>query len=352
MGINRTGRIVFSSGKRMDYDIWMLDLDSDRLVQLTHGKYWNDKPRWCPDGEWVVYVSNARGTPDIYKVPVNGGQPVPLVEDDRWNDFPAFSPDGTRLGYVSNVSGNNDLWIADADGQNARQVTQYDGDDTSFAWMPDGKSVLFSSDRGGSSDIWQIDLQSGEKRQLTTDEGMDICPAPSPDGTLIAFVSNRQDNPEACSDKWKDRDQDIWMMTARGEHKVRITSSQQSDRSVAWSPDGQGLIYAGSTGRSSERLRLIDVSDLVAAYKTDDASAIEHAADKLRSMPLDLDRKPLEREINAQRKTCLFTSLLPDFLITPMYGADFFGCERFPDWIATPVSAGTTATAAGSARAE
>jgi Tol biopolymer transport system component len=333
MPTDRSGLIAFSSGKQGDYDIWMLNLDNDQLVQLTHGQYWNDKPKWSPDAQWIVYVSNVKGTPNIYKVSPDGRQTVPLVEDDRWNDFPAFSPDGSKLGYVSNISGNNDLWIANVDGSNPRQLTSYDGDDTSFAWLPDGQSVLFSSDRDGSSDIWRLDLRSGEKTQLTTDPGMDIYPAVSPCGQYVAFVSNRQFDPDGCDDHWDDRDQDIWLMTITGQHQVRITSNQKSDHCVAWSPDGTCLVYASSSGSTSERLRIADVSGVLDAYASGDSKQIQKAADHARSASLKLDREPLKQEIGGQRHTNIFTSLLPDAVMRHLYSEDYFGTERYPDWI-------------------
>ncbi len=337
MAMNLSGKIVFASGKQGDYDVWAMDLDSKRLWQLTFGNFWNDKPRWSPDGRSVVFVSNAAGTPDIYKVPADGGEMVPLVQNDRWNDFPAFSPDGKWLGFVSNTSGNNDIFISDAAGNDPKQLTTYEGSDSSFAWMPDGKAILFSTDRSGNADIWRLELASGEKIQLTTDPGMDIYPAPSPDGKLIAFVSNRQFDPDACRTEWSDRDQDVWLMTADGRFKARITENQGSDRCVTWSPDGRYLLYTSSRSNdAAERLRIVDVRELVSAYETYDEAAIQRAAGNLRVKSLDLDRRELEAEIDARRNTTLLTSLLPDALVRPLYGEAYFGSERYPHWIGAP----------------
>lgn len=40
------GKIVFSSGISVNFDIWCLDLESGSLLQLTHGDSVNDFPRW------------------------------------------------------------------------------------------------------------------------------------------------------------------------------------------------------------------------------------------------------------------------------------------------------------------
>ncbi len=342
MSTKLSGKIVFSSGKYGDYDLWCLDLDTDQLHQLTSGSFWNDKPRWSPDGDSVVFVSNATGTPDIYRLSVTGGEAIPLVQNDRWNDFPAFSPDGKRLGFVSNITGNNDLFIADADGRDPQQITTYEGSDSFFSWMPDAKSILYNSDRTGNGDIRRLDLKTGDEQRLTTDPGMDIHPAPSPDGKFVAFVSNRQFDPESCRTEFSDRDFDVWLMRIDGSCPVRITENQGSDRCVAWSPDGRYLIYTASkASNAAERLRIVDVSELLATYASDDERAVQATADRLRIQSMDLDRRDLEAEIDAKRHSFLLTSFLPDFLVRPLYGEAYFGSERYPDWTGTRVSSHT-----------
>ena len=329
-----TGRVVFSSGKHGDYDIWTLDLDTAELRQLTYGTFWNDKPRWWPDGRSIVYVSNATGTPDIYRLPADGsGQPVPLIQNGRWNDCPAPSPDGRTLGFVSNIGENNELWLADADGGNVRRLTDNPANDACFTWMPDGRRVLFSSDRGGNLDVFELEIQTGRTKQLTFDEGMDISPTASPDGRFIAFVSNRQYAPEKARDMWTDRDLDIWLMRADGASPVRVTDNQGSDRCVAWSPDGMKLMYAATKeGSAAERLRVVDITSVLGPLASGDENGAQEAASRLRHQNLRLDRGPLESEIDAQRHSGLLTAWLPDFLARKLYDQHYFGSERFPDW--------------------
>jgi hypothetical protein len=127
------------------------------------------------------------------------------------------------------------------------------------------------------------------------------------------------------------------MMTIDGKHKVRLTDNQGSDRCVAWAPTGRHLVYTATKAENAaERLRLVDVSRLLEAYRTDDEKTIQRAAEKLRNSSLDFDRRDLEAEIDARRHTFLLTSFLPDFVVRPLYGEAYFGSERYPDWVATP----------------
>ncbi len=59
------GKVVFSSGKTGEHDIWTLDLANSYLDQLTSGSHWNDCPKWSPDGKKIIFVSKRTGTPEI-----------------------------------------------------------------------------------------------------------------------------------------------------------------------------------------------------------------------------------------------------------------------------------------------
>jgi Tol biopolymer transport system component len=329
-----TGRIVFASGKTGDYDLWLLELPSGELTQLTHGQWWNDRPHCSPDGAWIVFTSNEAGPTEIFKMARDGGQKVQLTHGGKWVDSPKFSPDGQQIAYISNEAGTNDVWIMDADGTNRHPVIQHEGSDNHVAWSRDGKSVLWSSDRDEKdADIWRFELATGQITQLTTAFGADITPAPSPDGKLIAFVSNRPLHPET-SGRWQDRDKDLWLMRDDGSCQARVTSNQGTDYCPCWSPDGRYVLYVSGKENQSMRLRLLDVADLVAAYEIGDEEQIHRLAARLRSAAVPLDRGPLEAEIGAGRHTTFLTQFLPESWVAPFYPADYFGTERYPDWSA------------------
>lgn len=343
---NLTGKIAFASGKTGDYDIWALDVPTGHLQQVTFGSFWNDKPAWSPCGKWIAYVSNQTTYQEIFKVELTEagpGDPIQLTSIDKWCDSPRFSPDGKWISYVSNESGNNDIWVMDVDGGQSRQLTSHEGDDSHVEWTNDGRGLLWSSNRDqGDADVWFYDLATGEKKQLTNEVGADIDPVQSPTADLIAFVSNRQINP-IPGKKFSDRDKDLWLMRMDGTYPVKLTTHQGCDFCTCWSPDGSHILYASNEDRSASHLRVLDVSELVAAYQADDAHRIINAADRLRSEPIDLNREPLKNEIGAKRKTTFVTQWLPEKWVEACYPPGFFGQERYPHWV-DPAVAQTTAT--------
>lgn len=339
MSTKLTGKIVFASGKTGDYDIWSLDLEAGDMQQLTYGTNWNDKPAWSPCGQWVAFVSNASGFQELFKVSVDTGEIVQLTELRKWCDSPRFSPDGTQIAFVSNEAGENDIWTMNADGSNRRQITRHNGFDSHVEWTSDSAGLLWSSDQeGGDANVWFIDLMTMETRQLTHEFGADIDPVQSPDGTLIAFVSNRQLEPNGKR-PFADRDKDLWMMRSDGSSPIRLTDNQGCDFCTCWSPDGRSILYASNTDHSCTRLRILDVSELVDAFRQEDEQSIQQAADRLRSKPLDMDRTALKAEVGAVRHTNLLTSFLPEKWVQSCYPAGYFGQERYPHWIDPAVSA-------------
>jgi len=156
---------------------------------------------------------------------------------------------------------------------------------------------------------------------------------PSPNGEVIAFVSNRQAVPDAQR-PFHDRDKDVWLMSTAGRWPVRLTDNQGGDFCPCWSPDGRYLMYAAAADRTASHLRVIDVSDVVAAYASGEQHQVERAAAAIRTEALPLDRTDLKAEINAVRKNKTFvTFLMPEKWVASAYPSGYFGLERYPHWV-------------------
>lgn len=344
-----SGTIAFASGKTGDYDIWTCDLQSGQLTQLTFGDCWNDKPKWSPCGEWIVFVSNRlasskTASQDIFKVPAGGGDPQQLTDLGRWTDSPCFSPDGKLIAFVSNESGNNDIWIMNTDGGDRRQITTDGGADEHVEWTADGKGLVWSSDRNGDADIYRYSFATGKVTQLNQDRGGDFAPAVSPDGSLVAFCSNRQEEADG-NRPFNDRDKDIWLMTIDGKYPVKLTQNQGADFSPSWSPNGQRLIYCADGPKDNCHLRLLDVAAVVEAFASGDRDRIEQAAARALSEAIELERDALKNEVGAKRNSTFLSALLPESWVKSLYPADYFGLERNPHWSGTAVTAKQEAAA-------
>ena len=175
----RGDRIVFTSTRGGDLDLWTCDLEGNDLVQVTKTPGYDGGAFFSPDGAWIVFRSSAftagkeeaeiadyRALLDDWKVRPTKME-IQLVRPDgsdrrqvtklgRASFAPFFFPDGKRIVFASNYedpsqSGRNfDLYAVDVDGKNVERITQYDSFDAFPVFSPDGKWLVFASNRGGS----------------------------------------------------------------------------------------------------------------------------------------------------------------------------------------------------------
>jgi serine/threonine protein kinase len=134
-----SGRIVFTSYRTENLDLWITDVDGSNARQLTHGEGLNYYPSVSRDGRTIVFDSTRSGTDEIWKMDIDGGNPV-QVTHNGFELFPKITPDGKSIVYQS--------------------------------WMRQG--------------IFKISLTGGEPIQLTPDPG--FFPSVSPDGKLLAVA--------------------------------------------------------------------------------------------------------------------------------------------------------------------
>lgn len=242
------GRLVLYQSRRTGTnDLWIADVATGELRQLTTDVHDDTDGRWSPDGRWVAFRSTRGGQMDVWIVPVTGGNPLrvtssPAVERDvRW------SPDGRRLLYGS-MSNTQRLQLLSADGGSPTTLLEWaeasimgengDREDIDVS----ASAIAFTSARSGNFDIWTIPLTGGEPTALTTSLGPDEKPRYSPDGQFLAFHSHMGGTG------------DIWVMPAAGGEQHQLTSWPANETDPRWSPDGRWMSFLSD--HESDRLEL------------------------------------------------------------------------------------------------
>jgi len=119
--VNGIQPAVSPDGKSIAYDqggLRVLDLatNQSRVVREEETEY-HMKPRWTPDGQNIVYVTEDKGSNDIRIIPATGGEPVELTVDTEHHEMsPTVSPDGRRFAFVAFRDAVPTLYIADING--------------------------------------------------------------------------------------------------------------------------------------------------------------------------------------------------------------------------------------------
>jgi Tol biopolymer transport system component len=107
------------------------------------------------------------------------------------------------------------------------------------SWTPEGKSLaVVETGEKQLPAVSLVSLADGTVRRITTppegSEG-DSTPAVSPDGNTLAFV--RATGPDSA---------DIYLCDLAGGSLRRLTFDDRAIRGIAWTPDGQDLVYAAN----------------------------------------------------------------------------------------------------------
>jgi TolB protein len=78
------------SGPGNRRDIWVLNLRSGEMTQLTENQGDNERPTWAPNMRHIAFASNRSGSMQIYSMLANGSKTRTLTRGGK-NEGPAWS---------------------------------------------------------------------------------------------------------------------------------------------------------------------------------------------------------------------------------------------------------------------
>jgi Tol biopolymer transport system component/serine/threonine protein kinase len=283
--------LVFQNIERTKFDIRVVNLESDRLTWVTNDHIQDICPVWSPSGRFLYFSSYRSGGLNVWRVPVGTdgspagslhqlttgagqdieaaisrdgrrlafsilkqnadlwklpvspatgqptGAPEKVVASSREDSRGAWSHDGGTIAFNSDRTGEMNIWIYRQDDGSTRRLTQGPGGDFQPRFSPDGSQIAFFSSRSGSADVWVADAESGRARRLTQGSSIDVNPIFSPDGARIAYMSDKSGRLE------------VWTMNADGSAPRQITQIGVMGHFLAWTPDGECVLFRCPSGK-------------------------------------------------------------------------------------------------------
>jgi dipeptidyl aminopeptidase/acylaminoacyl peptidase len=233
-------------------------LTADDLVQMNR----LSDPQVSPDGKTVVYVLRTtdmeadRGRTDLWMLSLAGGQegePVRLTSHEASDGSPRFAPDGKGVYFLSGRSGSSQVWYLPLSGGEARQVTDLPMGVGNLVVSPTGDHVAFTLDTFVDCDTIACSVERLEQEEAGKTSGVVY------DSLLFRHW-----------DTWADgRRSRLYAAPLRedgtaGEAVLvsrAIADGTTGDvpskpfggaEEIAFTPDGEGLVFAARTGDSEE----------------------------------------------------------------------------------------------------
>lgn len=262
-----------------------------KVSRISDGIADNAYPSVSPDGESLLFQSNRTGNWDIFLLELGTGNLQQLTFDRKRDEAPIFSPDGQSFAFTTTRDDSiykrledsiREIYLGRFDGSPVQRLTNNVADDWAPVFGPKGDFILFLSDRDmtdtgrtTSTQIYGFDLTTRtvwretdsptkknlgdvsplqaqiyfsesvddefqvfskklghfRSQQVTTYEGKNVGVKCSADGASLVFFSMRHQN------------YDIFMMDLRSRQVVQLTAHPSVDANPVFAPDSKAIYF-------------------------------------------------------------------------------------------------------------
>lgn len=203
----RTGDTVFN----LDRDIFIRDLQTNKVERLTDDATYDGLPRFSPDDSEIIFVTDRPGARNsVCRLSLKSGGTRTLSLKKSWDEkigllrrargmilpyCPSFSPDGKSVLLHAGWD-KRGIFLFDTDSRSWKCLSDRSADCFFPSFSPDGRRIVFVSGYPEEQDLYVIDVNGSNQIRLTYDGGTKRYPSFSPDGNSISFAGKRKEEPD------------------------------------------------------------------------------------------------------------------------------------------------------------
>jgi dipeptidyl aminopeptidase/acylaminoacyl peptidase len=188
--------------------LYVFDVATKAVVQITSGDFDDEQPAWSPDGKLLAFRSN-RSTPDpdrtydtnIWVVAADntdkGAHLTQVTTNPGADAAPSWSPDGKWITYVTQldpkllVYATHHIAVSPAAGGEAKVLTlAFDRMSRSPRFSPDGQFIYFIADDDGTQNLFRIPATGGEVTRAISGRVVVSSYTLAKSGDLAAQITN------------------------------------------------------------------------------------------------------------------------------------------------------------------
>lgn len=197
------------------FDIFSANADGSELSRLTFSDGYDAEATVSPKGDKIVFTSTRDGDPEIYVMDIDGSNQKRLTFEKGYDGGAFFSLDGSKIVFRASRPKTEEelkdyqeladdglfrptvleLYVMNADGSDIKQITNFGKASFAPFFFPDGEKIIFSSnvnsESGRDFDLYMINADGTGFEQITFNKTFDGFPMFTRDGKQLIFCSNR-----------------------------------------------------------------------------------------------------------------------------------------------------------------
>ena len=216
-------------------EAWDIEADrapsKDFVYQATEGTWTGVDV--SPDAQQIAFDLLGH----IYVMPIGGGKAMALTHGRSWNEFPRYSPDGESLAFTSDRGGSEDLWVMRLSDSSLENVSQMDLPVFQGTWSRNGRHLYGTAlNLKVRFPVYQFNFYGTHQELIAADERAPVNHlVPHPADNVLYFEHNDKSLP-ASGPRIKKYD------LATGETSVYIDRPGGA-ANPRISPDGKYLAF-------------------------------------------------------------------------------------------------------------
>jgi len=164
----------------MTNQLFIVDVSTKALKQLSNDDAVYFNPAWSPDGRTIVCVSSEGRNPrtgptNLYAIDLVTGRKTALTTDDGDKRLPSWSPDGNWIAFIGRMhSGAQTAFVIPANGGVPVNVAAEVGRSiTEFAWLPDSWSLVLLARDAANRPIVSVPVSGTPVTSITGEKAAD-----------------------------------------------------------------------------------------------------------------------------------------------------------------------------------
>jgi len=200
------GNSHFNDNRRLH--IFVVDLASAKVRQLTQGTGYEHSIDWSPDGKEIIFAAEHGPDADrffnydLFTVRPSDGAIHQLTATEGVEYYPRWSPDGRRIAFAATKRGLTDretnmedthVWVMNSDGSDRREIgAVIDNRQGAPEWAADGSAVYFTVQDRGNDRLYRIAL-NGSPQVIAGEAGRVGAFSVAKDGAIAYTVATPSD---------------------------------------------------------------------------------------------------------------------------------------------------------------